>query len=223
MAAATLRIIYPDDLITRFEPLRRTMLEALHVHDPFADQRPAELARVDGRFAAHRWLILSHAVAGGLFLLAAPLQFSRRIRSRYLRWHRWSGRLLLLLGFPLVLTAMYFGVLMPYAGAAEAVLIAMIGALFLTAASRAWLAIRRRDIAAHREWMIRMFASALSISTVRVLGAPFDLALTPAGFHPRMVFLITVWTGWVLTLGAAELWIRHNRQPDPLVPARPSH
>ena len=223
VTAAVLRIIYPDDFITRFEPLRQRWFEVLAVNDPFADQRPAELARIDGRFAAHRWVVLAHAAAGGLFLLAAPLQFSRRIRSRHLAWHRWSGRVLLLLGFPLILSALFFGVLMPYAGQAEALLILVIGALFLAAAAQAWLAIRRHDIARHREWMIRVFASAISISTVRVLGGPFDLALTPAGVHPRMVFLITIWVAWALTLGAAELWIRRGRQPLPLVAARPSH
>lgn len=199
--------------------MRRQVLETLHLNDPFADQWPAELARVDGRFAAHPLLIVMHSVAGGLFLLAAPLQFSARIRRRHLRWHRWSGRVLLVLGVPFVLTGMFFGVLMPYGGPGEVVLIALIGSLFLTAASRAWLAIRRREVARHREWMIRVFALAISISTVRVVAAVLDPALTPAGFHPRTIFVISIWTGWCLTLGVAELWIRRTRLP-PLLAAR---
>jgi len=221
VAAATLRTTFPAAAAARVEPVRTQLFERLHLVDPFADERPAELARSEGRYAPHPWLIVTHSVAGGLFLLAAPFQFSRRIRRDHLRWHRWSGRVLLLLGFPFVLTALYFGVLIPYGGPLEALLVAIIGALFMTSATRAWLAIRRRDIARHREWMLRMFASAISISTVRAVAVPLDLALTVAGLHIRTIFVITLWAGWILTLGAAELWIRRSRADSPSHAATP--
>jgi hypothetical protein len=100
---------------------------------------------------------------------------------------------------------------MPFAGPPEAAAIALFGGLFLLALARGFVAIRRRDLATHREWMIRAFAIALGISTVRLLGAVFDLALTPAGVSPAGVFLVSIWLGWLVTLGAAELWIRRTR------------
>jgi hypothetical protein len=39
----------------------------------------------------------------------------------------------------------------------------------------------------------------------------FDLALTPAGLPPRELFVLSLWTGWTLTLAAGELWIRYTR------------
>ena len=77
----------------------------------------------------------------------------------------------------------------------------------MTALIRAVVAIRRHQVALHREWMIRAFAVALGISTVRIVAAIVDIALTPAGFGPQALFVLSVWTGWAMTVGAAELWI----------------
>ena len=167
---------------------------------------------MDGKFAAHPVVTRLHVVPGGLFLLFAPLQFSVRIRRRYPRLHRWSGRILLPLALISVATGLYFGLVMPFGGPGEAVAIALFGALFLTAMARGYLAIRRHQVERHREWMVRVFAIALAISTVRVVGAVLDITLTPAGFPPARLFVLSVWTGWVITVGAAELWIRHTRR-----------
>lgn len=211
VASGVLRSVFTSDLVARIEPVRMQVLAALHLNDPFLDERPAELAQADGRLAAHPLRIVLHSVAGSLFLLAAPFQFSARVRSRHLSWHRWSGRILLLVAFPMVLTGMYFGILLPYGGPGEVVLIALVGTLFLVGASQAFVAIRRRQVARHREWMIRVFAIAISISTVRVAAAAGDLLLTPAGIRPPAIFVISLWIGWGLTLAAAELWIRYTR------------
>jgi hypothetical protein len=205
------RVVFADDLVTRAEPARQWLMDALHREDPFALQRPAELARVDGKFAAHPLLTLWHVLPGGVFLLFAPLQFSTWMRGRHIRIHRWSGRLLLPAALVCVLPGLYFGILIPYGGPAEAVAIAVFGGLFLIASCRGFLAIRRRQVAQHREWMIRVFAIAIAISTVRVVAVVLDVALTPAGIRPPDVFALSVWTGWVTTVGVAELWIRFTR------------
>ncbi len=109
------------------------------------------------------------------------------------------------------ISGLYFGVVMPFAGITEAVTIVIVSALFLTAVCKAYLAIRRREIARHREWMIRVFAIALGISTVRVVALIVDIWLTPAGFRPPELFVLSICIGWSLTIGAAELWIRQTR------------
>ena len=100
----------------------------------------------------------------------------------------------------------------------KAIAIALFGGLFLTAISRAFIAIRRHQVARHREWMIRAFAIAIGVSTVRVVGAVFDVTLTPAGIRPPQIFVLSIWVGWVITLGAAEAWVRYTRpRSRPLV------
>lgn len=171
-----------------------------------------ELAHFDRRYAAHPFLTMLHVLPGAVFLMLAPLQFSSRVRSRHIQFHRWSGRILVLTSFVVVLPALYFGLVMPYGGPGEARAIALFGGLFLVAVARAFVAIRRGNVVRHREWMIRAFAIALGISTVRVVMIVFDIALTPVGFRPPEVFVVSIWAGWAISLGAAELWIRFSRE-----------
>ena len=211
VVAALGRGAFPADLTTRADPFREQLLRSLHREDPFRLQRAVELSLVDGRFAAHPFVILLHVLPGGLFLLLAPLQFSSRIRNRHIRFHRWSGRLLAVTAVVTAFAGLYFGLLMPYGGLLEMAAIAFFGGLFLTAIGKAFVAIRRHEISRHREWMIRALAVALGISTVRLVALALDIALTPAGVRPALVFGLSLWTGWALTVGVAELWIAHTR------------
>jgi uncharacterized membrane protein len=220
VAAALNRAAFPADAVTRVDPLREQMLKALRRDDPFAAERAAELDRFDGRYAAHPGLIVLHVVPGGVFLAFATLQFSSGLRTRHIQVHRWSGRLLVIVAFVATLPALYFGLLMPYGGPGEAVAIGLFGGLFLLAITAAFMAIRRGRVERHREWMIRAFALALGISTVRLVGAVVDIALTPAGFRQPELFVFSIWTGFAMTLAAAEWWIRYTRVDGASTPQR---
>jgi len=62
-----------------------------------------------------------------------------------------------------------------------------------------------------RAWMIRALAVALGISTVRMVAPVLDIVLTQGGIGPRLIFGLSLWTGWAITIGAAELWIASTR------------
>ena len=211
IVAAAGRGIFRSDLATRADPMRQQLLDALHRTDPFLPQRPGELVRFDRRFALNPVATLMHVLPGGLFLILAPFQFSSRIRSRYIRFHRWSGRILVLTAVVAALAGLYFGLLMPYGGTAEVAAIVFFGGLFLLAVVRGFLAIRSRQMPRHREWMIRAFAIGIGISTVRIVSAALDFAFTPAGIRPPDLFALSLWIGWGVTLVGAEFWIRYTR------------
>jgi uncharacterized membrane protein len=205
------RGVFPGDFSTRADPFRQRVLDAFHRQDPLASTRPAELDRFDRRFAAAPLVTMLHILPGGLLLVLAPLQFSSRIRNRHIRFHRWSGRVLVGAAVVSALAGLYFGLLMPYGGLGEVAAITLFGGILLVSVILAVAAVRRGEIALHREWTIRAFAIVLGISMVRVVGPLFDLALTPAGLPPRELFVLSLWTGWTLTLAAGELWIRYTR------------
>jgi uncharacterized membrane protein len=211
VGAAVGRGLFPADFATRADPVRERLLAALDQKDPFALKRPEELDRFDGRFGGDPFLTLVHVLPGGIFLILAPLQFSSRIRSRHLQFHRWSGRILVVTAFVVTLAGLYFGLFMPYGGLAEATAILLFGGLFVFSVGRAYVAIRRHQVVRHREWMIRAFSIAIGISTVRIVGAVLDIVFTPAGLRPPELFALSLWTGWAMTLGAGELWIRYTR------------
>ena len=146
-----------------------------------------------------------------LLFVLVPLQFSNFIRARYRAFHRWSGRLLVVAAWITGLGGLYFGVLHPFAGPFERLIIGLIGTWFLASTSIAFVSIRRGRTADHREWMLRAVAAALGISTVRIAVAPIDLVLTPLGVGPEVVFLHSFWIGWGVTVLGAEWWIRRTR------------
>jgi len=211
VGAAVGRWVFLADFATRVDPVRERILDVLRLVDPFLMERAEGLDQFDGRFAAHPVLTLLHVLPGGIFLVLAPFQFSSRIRGRHIQFHRWSGRALILAGLVSALSGLYFGILMPYGGPAEVAVIVLVGGLFLTAIGRALAAIRKHQVSRHREWMIRAFAVAIGISTVRIVAGVYDMALTPAGVRPAEIFVLSLWTGWALTLAGAELWIRYTR------------
>ena len=157
-----------------------------------------------------RWTLL-HLAPGALLLLLAPFQFSRRLRSRHPAVHRWSGRFLLTLVAASGVAGIYLGFSRPYGGAWESGAAALFGGFFIFAAARGLLAIRRRDVARHREWMIRMFATALAISVIRVLGMGAAMIIGTAGGVNPAAFALLLWVGWILTLAVAEMWIWRTR------------
>lgn len=205
------RGVFPGDFARRAEPARKEVLAALDRKDPRASERPAELDRFDSRFGDDPLMTMLHILPGGLLLLLAPFQFSPRIRNRHIRFHRASGRVLVGSAVVSALAGFYFGLRMPYGGSAEAAAIVVFGGILLVSVTLAVIAIRRGDVARHREWMIRAFAVAVGIATVRVVGMVLDVLLTPAGVGPADVFVLSLWTGWILTLAAAEAWIRYTR------------
>jgi uncharacterized membrane protein len=134
-----------------------------------------ELALMDGssparqHFAKVTWWLLPHGVGGALALVLAPLQFSNRLRQRYLRTHRILGRLY---------------VACVVIAAPVAIPIALIQGpptLFMAAVlqTSGWLlttfvalyAVRKGNIKQHREWMIRSYPFAMVFVFARVLMA----------------------------------------------------
>jgi uncharacterized membrane protein len=178
-------------------------------------QLVGEAFEFDRWFVAHPALTLAHVVPGGIFLALAPFQFSTRIRSRYVRFHRWSGRVLLVAALPVGLSGLVLGAVFPYGGPVAAAAVFVAGATFLFALVRAFDAIRRGDVARHREWMIRMFSLGLAIGTIRVVGLMlFPLNRigfqdTHVGFHESAGTVF--WIGWASTFAVAEMWIRRTR------------
>jgi hypothetical protein len=71
----------------------------------------------------------------------------------------------------------------------------------------AFHAIRHRRIAAHRRWMVRSFALALSAVTLRAL--LLMPVFWPLEFMP--FYRLSSWAGWLGNLLLAELWLRATR------------
>ena len=165
-------------------------------------------AALDAGFAQHRGLTLLHILPASLFFGLAPLQFLPGIRKRHVSWHRWSGRALLVLGAVVGGSALVMSYTMAIGGANETAATTLFAILFLLFLLLGFRDIRRRRIAAHREWMIRAFGVGLGVAATRPIVGMFFAARR---LSPHEFFGAAFWLGFTLTLLAAEAWIHYAR------------
>ncbi len=130
----------------------------------FAGKYPPAAA-MDTGFSRHMALTLMHIVPGALFLVLALLQFVPSIRAKHLRLHRWLGRILVVSGLVIGISALVMSYTMNIGGVNETAATTLFGILFLLSLIKAYRHIRRKEVAQHREWMIRAFAIALGVAT----------------------------------------------------------
>lgn len=162
--------------------------------------------------------IVSHIVFGSAYCLLASLQFSPVLKPGRSAWHKWAGRTALICG----LVAAFSGVAMlfiyppadvsslPAAATRFVAGVAMIWGLGV-----AYVAVRRREFALHRAWMIRSLALGLAGSTQGLLLILWIGVMQQPLTRP--VFAIAIPLGWAINLAVAE-WRILRAGPRVLAP-----
>jgi uncharacterized membrane protein len=159
-----------------------------------------------------------HVILGGIYLAFAPFQFVKRIRTRWLGYHRWAGRVLVAIGLVIGVTALFMGFMIPFSGWAESVVIGVFGGLFLIALVKGFVDIRAGRVAQHREWMTRAFAIGLSIATMRLIFIPaLVLVGNPTDEQIATLSVMSFAVAFFLHALVAEIWIRRTRRRDVLL------
>jgi len=179
-------------------------------HPPAVTSNPAaaRFAALEDVFAHFPVLTLIHIVPGLLFMTLGPLQFSSNIRANYLRWHRLSGRIFVVCGVVIGTSALAMSFRVPAIGGFnQAAATTLFATFFLFALCKAFWHIREREVALHREWMIRAFSVGLAVATIRPIIGMFFATSRFSGLTPYEFFGIGFWIGFVLHLMAAEAWI----------------
>ncbi len=113
---------------------------------------------------ADRGLLIPHTLCGTFALLVGPLQFSSRLRQRYLNLHRILGRLY----FVSVILGAFTGIALAV-GRPGLPGTSMQGAAWIVCTTVAVIAARNRQIAVHRQWMARSYAVTFTFVSSRVL------------------------------------------------------
>jgi len=158
----------------------------------------------DRRYVLNPWNAYLHIVPGAVYLLGAPLQLSKRIRRRHIRFHRRLGRVLIVAGVVTAVFAIVVGVVMPFGDMAESSATVVFGIYFMTALTLAYRAIRSLDILTHRRWMIRAFAIGLGVGMIRIVigvGEVFGVGIEQS-------FGAAFWIAFAMLSFCAEIWLR---------------
>lgn len=147
-----------------------------------------------------------HITSSMLCLALGPFQFLQGWRKKHLRWHRLAGKIyvvsILLLGCPTGLYMAFFA----NGGFPTALGFFLLSLVWWYATYMAWHTIRRRDVQAHRRWMVRSFALAFSAVTLRIIWMPLLSLFTPIP-HDTILH-ITAYLNWIPNLVVAELLLR---------------
>jgi uncharacterized membrane protein len=162
----------------------------------------------DAGFARRPLLTLLHIIAGFIFVVLGPLQFVTKIRTRHINLHRWCGRIYVASALVVGVTALGLGIFVGFGGAVETAAVTVFSLLFLVFLGRALFHIRRLEVPAHREWMIRAFALGLSVVTMRPLIGLLS-AFTNFSFAESLG--VSFWVAFPLHLALAETWVVATR------------
>jgi uncharacterized membrane protein len=177
------------------------------------------LIPADHRFPGFPLPVLVHIVGATTYALLGILQFVPRFRRRHLAWHRRAGRVLAVAGLLVAISALWmtlFYEAKPGTGDLLYVLRLVFGSAMIACLVLGVTAARRRDIAAHRAWMIRAYAIGLAAGTQAftegIGGAIFGTGVLAAD--------IAKGAGWVFNLAVAEWAIRRPGRRRHVVPSR---
>ena len=160
-----------------------------------------------------------HITAVTLFSLLGALQFAPGLRSALPKWHRWSGRMVVPAGLAAALSGLWlahFYDLPPTDGTALYVTRLIVGAWMIFALCQGYFAIRRRDIASHRSWMLRGYAIGMGAGTQVLTNLPFILTIGPPDTAARAVLM---GAGWAINAAVAEVIIYRRGKAAALAPA----
>jgi uncharacterized membrane protein len=174
-------------------------------------------AAMDTGFAQHHFLTMLHITPGLLFVVLAPLQFVRTLRNRRPKLHRWIGRVVLISGLIIGGTALVMSPQMAIGGANETAATTLFAIVFLFSLIKAYLHIRKRHIALHREWMIRAFAVGLAVATIRPIVGVFFATSRLTHLTPHDFFGTAFWLGFTIQFMVAEIWINYTRKTAAVV------
>ncbi|PNS16207.1 Lid2 complex component lid2 [Sphaceloma murrayae] len=148
-----------------------------------------------------------HVACGFLALVIGPAQLLDDWRRRYPLLHVWAGRIYMVCilfssvaGFKVSIGALAH----PIGNAGFSVL----ATAWLYTAIRGWTSIRKGNIVAHRDWMLRNFALTYAAPTLRVL-LPSMILL---GMDGRLALSINGYLCWIPNLIFIESRIKKKRQ-----------
>jgi uncharacterized membrane protein len=179
-----------------------------------AGQIPSEINPFIDRYTAHPWQTLAHTATGVVFSVLGPLQFAAPVRRRFPLAHRISGRIFLPLAILNGIAAFLMTLSFPVWGAMQNFAIALTASVLMVFCFvYAFVLVRKRQFARHREWMMRGFALGLGVALFRVGLDTLLPAIGMEDFNQRWDVVMA--TSFPITLICAELWIRATRPAKP--------
>ena len=165
------------------------------------------LMPADDRFTGFPIALVVHIIGAAVFAIVGMFQFVPGIRRRHRAWHRRAGRAVAAAGLAVAGSALWltlFYEAQPGTGALLYVLRLVFGSAIAGFLVLGFTAIRRRDVAGHRAWMIRAYALGMGAGT-QVFTEGLGGAVFGTG---ELAGDLAKGAAWVINLAIAEWVIR---------------
>lgn len=109
-----------------------------------------------------------HLIGGTLALFFGPIQFSKWIRSKYLSFHRLTGKFYIVGAFIAGISALRLSLISTCIPCRVSLFI--LAVLVIVTTFSAWWAVKNKNVIAHRQFMMRSYICVFSFVAVRVGG-----------------------------------------------------
>jgi uncharacterized membrane protein len=166
------------------------------------------LIPADPRFAGFPFPLVVHILGATTYALFGALQLAPRFRRRHWTWHRRAGRVVAVAGLCVAGSALWMTLdysQKPGTGDLLFVLRLVFASAMAACLVLGFTAVRRRDIPAHRAWMVRAYAIGLAAGT-QAFTVGIGAALFGTG---ELRGDLAMGAAWVINLAVAEWAIGH--------------
>ena len=157
-----------------------------------------------------KWWLLPHGIAGACALLLGPMQFSDRLRQRYTKLHRVTGRVYVAGAFIAGPLGIYIQVIQHRIGVplSFTMVAATHGTLWMLTTGIALVLILKRKVQQHRQWMTRSFAVGPGV----FLGARVILGVTGLENRGPAAVETVIWMTIAFSIVLADIVLQVQEQ-----------
>jgi uncharacterized membrane protein len=149
-----------------------------------------------------------HITFGGIALLTGWSQFSNWLRNKYLKTHRFVGKIYVIAVILSSLAGLFIA-FFASGGIIPSIGFGILAILWFTTVVKAYTSILKKNIKQHENWMLRSYALAFAAVTLRIY-LPFSQAVMHLDF--LACYRVISWLCWVPNLIVAEIIINRRTQ-----------
>ena len=144
-----------------------------------------------------------HISFGGLALLVGWSQFVKKLRAKRLNLHRNLGKVYVISALISGLCGVYLG-FFATGGIVSSLGFISLGIIWLFTTTRAYIAVKNKDLSLHQGMMIYSYAACFAAVTLRI----WLPLLTIIFGEFLLAYKIVAWLCWVPNMIFAQIWVK---------------
>jgi uncharacterized membrane protein len=168
--------------------------------------------------AAGNLALAAHFTMAAIITLGGTLQLIPQIRDRAIWFHRWNGRLFIVVAFAITLAGLFLHAVRGTSVVGGAA-IGLNAVLIMFCAAQAFGHARARDIDAHRRWALRAYMTMNGVWFLRVGFSAWIITTQGLAGPPKFDFVFFIFWGfgsYLVPLAVLELYLRSEGRPGAL-------